>query len=84
MDPEQTVKICDQWFDKDYMRVADELKDHKELAFSFLNTVLLQNESEIMKNYEASVMANSNEGVEPKIKELLLRLIEILCDRKLK
>jgi len=40
MDPEQAVKICDQWFDKDYMRVAEELKDRKELAFSFLSTVL--------------------------------------------
>ena len=66
------------------MRVADELKDHKELAFSFLSTVLLQHEFEIMEEYEASVMANSTEGISPSNKDLLLRLIEILCDRKLK
>lgn len=66
------------------MRVAEELKDHKELAFSFLSTVLLQHESEIMKEYEASVMANSTESISPSNRDLLLRLIEILCDRKLK
>jgi len=37
-----------------------------------------------MKEYEASVMANSNEGISPKNKDLLLRLVDILCDRKLK
>ena len=40
MNPEQTVKLCDLWFEKDYIVVADELKEQKELAFSFLNTVL--------------------------------------------
>jgi len=36
MDPDKTVKLCDLWFDEDYMFIADELKDHKEIAFSFL------------------------------------------------
>jgi hypothetical protein len=27
MDPHETVKLCDQWFDKDYMVVAEVLKD---------------------------------------------------------
>ena len=40
MDPVQSVKLCDQWFDKDYNSVARALKDQKDLAFNFLNTVL--------------------------------------------
>ena len=28
MDPLQTVKLCDTWFDGDYNLVADVLKDH--------------------------------------------------------
>ena len=47
MDPEQTVKLCEQWFESDYFMIAEELKDHKELAFNFLNTVLIQNEDKI-------------------------------------
>ena len=44
MDPVQTVKLCDQWFDGDYNSVARALKEQKDLSFSFLNTVLQQNE----------------------------------------
>ena len=44
MDPVQAVKLCDQWFDKDYNSVARALKDQKDLAYNFLHTVLLQNE----------------------------------------
>ena len=40
MDPAQTVKLCDQWFDGDYNEVAQALKEHRELSFNFLNTVL--------------------------------------------
>ena len=36
MDSLQTVKLCDLWFDADYLLIVDELKDHKELAYSFL------------------------------------------------
>ena len=40
MDPEQTVKLCDQWFDSDYNSIARALKDQKDLSYNFLNTVL--------------------------------------------
>jgi hypothetical protein len=62
------------------MSVAEELKDHKELAFSFLSAVLKQNELEIIKEYDASV--TSNETISQSSKNLLLRLIETLCDCK--
>jgi hypothetical protein len=62
------------------MSVAEELKDHKELTFSFLSAVLKQNELEIIKEYDASV--TSNETISQSSKNLLLRLIETLCDCK--
>ena len=40
MDPEQTVKLCDQWFESDYNSIARALKDQKDLSYNFLNTVL--------------------------------------------
>jgi len=40
MDPIQTVKLCDLWFDRDYLQIVDSLKDHKEIAYSFLNAAL--------------------------------------------
>ncbi len=33
MDASKTVILCQQWFDCDYMFVADELKDHKEICY---------------------------------------------------
>lgn len=40
MDPAQSVKLCDAWFDGDYNSMASELKDQKDLSFNFFNTVL--------------------------------------------
>ena len=41
MDPFQTVKLCDTWFDSDYNLMANTFtKEQKDLAFNFLNTVL--------------------------------------------
>ena len=51
MDPIKTIKICEHWFDSDFLRIADSLKDHKDLAFSFLNTVLTQNEESIINTH---------------------------------
>ena len=48
MDPTETIKICEHWFDSDFLRISDELKEHKDLAFNFLNTVLDQNEPAII------------------------------------
>ena len=33
MSPEQTVKICEQWFNSDYCVIAKVLMNRKELAF---------------------------------------------------
>ena len=44
MDPVQTVKLCDQWFESDYNSIARELKEQKDLSYNFLTTVLSQNE----------------------------------------
>ena len=33
MNPSQTVKLCDVWFDRDYDMIAKQLTDHKDLAF---------------------------------------------------
>lgn len=30
MDPQQTLKLCDQWFDSDYNSVVSALKEQKE------------------------------------------------------
>ena len=40
MSPAQTVKITDQWFDRDYEKIAKEIAGEKTLAFNYLNTVL--------------------------------------------
>lgn len=33
MDPAKTALLCQQWFDSDYMFVADELRDHREACY---------------------------------------------------
>ena len=86
MDPVQAVKLCDVWFDGDYEKVATELNEHKDLAFSFLNTVLQQNEQRITDEYNNSIMtsATGHMGVSKKYSDLLLHFVEILCEKKFK
>jgi hypothetical protein len=48
MDPEQTVKLCQDWFNSDYEKMARALQDQKNLAFSFLNTVISVNQALII------------------------------------
>jgi len=85
MDPEQTVKLCEQWFESDYQRIAEELKEHKELAFNFLKTVVDQNEKLIEEEYNSSIMKSSSVvGPGQKFTRLLLLLLEILCEKKFK
>ena len=81
MDPVQTVKLCDQWFDGDYNSVARALKEQKDLSFSFLNTVLQQNEQKIIAECEN---AGNMTGYRPSQRyiELLLHFVEILCHKK--
>ena len=59
MDPVQTVKLCDMWFDGDYESIALELKGQKDLCFNFLNTVITQNEEKINEEYEDSVISSA-------------------------
>ena len=81
MDPVQSVKICDQWFDSDYNLIARELKEQKDLSYNFLHTVLEQNEQKIINECENS---GTITGYRPSQKyiELLLQFVEILCHKK--
>jgi len=81
MDPAQTVKLCDTWFDGDYNAVARALKEQKDLSFNFLHTVLLQNEHKIIAECENS---QHMQGYRPSQKyiDLLLHFVEILCNKK--
>jgi hypothetical protein len=73
------------WFEKDYLAIVDELKEHKELSFSFLNAVLQKNESEILTEYNNSILLNNlTQSISQKYKVLILRFVEVLCDRKAK
>ena len=61
--------------------MANSLKDQKDLAFNFLNTVLQQNEHKIINECENS---GTITGYRPSHKfiELLLHFVEILCHKK--
>ena len=72
MDPKQAVKLCDVWFDGDYSLMAKEMTEQKDLAFSFLDTVLQQNEQKIIEEYNNSIMASATPGVSKKFSDLLL------------
>lgn len=84
MDPQETVSLCDQWFDRDYIAIADSLQTREQstLAFSFLNTVLVKHEAEILAEHEN--FFNYNQAISEKTKQLLLRVVEILSDKKVK
>lgn len=83
MDPVQTVKLCDQWFESDYNSIARELKEQKDLSYNFLTTVLSQNEQRIIQECENSGMVNSYRPSQ-KFIDLLLQFVEILCHKKYK
>ena len=81
MDPLQTVKLCDQWFNSDYSKVARALKDTKELCYSFATTVLEQKEQEIIYECEHS---DAVTGYRPSKKyvDLILIFVETLCHKR--
>ena len=83
MDPVQTVKLCNQWFESDYNSIARELKEQKDLSYNFLTTVLSQNEQRIIQECENSGMVNSYRPSQ-KFIDLLLQFVEILCHKKYK
>lgn len=83
MDPEQTVKLCQEWFDSDYEKMARALLDQKQLAFNFLNTVISVNEAKIIQEYNNSVMAvRSDSSLQDKFIPILLIFVELLCEKK--
>lgn len=58
------------------------MKDQKDLAFSFLNTVLTQHESEIITEIENS--NNHISSLSQGTKMVLIRIVEILAEKKVK
>lgn len=54
MDADQSLKLCEQWLDADYNKVAKALKDQKDLAFNFISRVIAQNEEQIILECEQS------------------------------
>ena len=59
MDSLKTVKLCEQWFDSNYMLVAEELKEHKEVTYQFLSAVLSSCEHKILKEYNQAALMNN-------------------------
>ena len=52
MDPVQTVKLCEDWLESDYEKIARALLEQKKaLAFSFINTVIKIHEASIIHDY---------------------------------
>ena len=58
MNPQKTVQLCDQWFERNYSRMVDSIYKYTpsrtrayELAFSFINTVLEMHEKSIIEEY---------------------------------
>lgn len=66
--------------------LAKQLIEQKDLAFAFLNTVLQQNENEILEEYNQSIMTTEtgHQRVSKKYADLLLLFVEILCEKKFK
>jgi hypothetical protein len=52
MNPEATVRLCDQWFHRNHMIVAKELTEHSDLELKFLATVLQIHEPDIVAEHE--------------------------------
>lgn len=83
MDPEQTVKLCQDWFNSDYELMARALLDQKNLAFNFLNTVISVNEAKIIQEYNNSVMTvRQDSSLQDKFIPILLIFVELLCEKK--
>jgi hypothetical protein len=51
MDSMKTVKLCEEWFDENYAQVAEEMREHKDVIYSFFNAVLISCEDKITKEY---------------------------------
>jgi hypothetical protein len=56
MNAQLAVQLVDFWFDKDYLKVVDLLKARKEIAFVFLEALLVENEEHIVADYNYSLM----------------------------
>jgi hypothetical protein len=68
------------------MAIADEIKDHKELAFNFLNTILTQSEDRIIREYNHNMIIDTSTTIavapSQKWNRIILRLVDILCEKK--
>lgn len=58
MDPQKTVQLCDQWFERNYSQMVESIYNYTpsrtrayELAFRFINTVLEMHEKSIIEEY---------------------------------
>lgn len=80
MNPHETVRLCDKWFNRDYILITDQLKDTKELAFSFLNSVLQTHEHAIIAEFENA--RSLNQTLSAKTKALLLQIVEVFCYKR--
>ena len=84
MDPVQTVKLCEDWLESDYEKIARVLLEQKKaLAFSFINTVIKTHEASIIHDYNNSVMAVKTDfGSSERFIPILLIFVELLCEKK--
>ena len=85
MDSMKTVKLCEEWFDENYVQVAEEMREHKDVSYNFFNAVLISCEDKITKEYNNAVMMNSQaHQISDKYKSVLLRLVELLAEKRVK
>jgi hypothetical protein len=83
MDPSQTCKICKQWFDNKHLQIVKALKDANDLTYKYINTVLNQNEKEVIQLYNSSLIEGQKVfGPENEYHELMMRMLTILCKER--
>lgn len=51
MDPSQTNKLAELWFDRDHIAIVDALKDMNELIFRYISALLQEREQQIINEY---------------------------------
>ena len=89
MDPVQTVRLCDQWFKHNYMQMVEAINSYStstaqanDSSFKLINTVLEIKQNTIHEEYMQTLVTGSNIGPSEKYKNLIIKLVGILCDKK--
>ena len=91
MDSAKTVKLTDQWFHGNYSEIIDAIESNCEtdkanaLCFNFINTVLEMKKTTIVEEYMQTMVTGfdtSDYGPSDKYKNLILKLVRILCEKK--